>query len=160
MGDDGRTEKPHRLPSNSRMLERQGEEVPLAEASLVTWAARGTRLLSKMLPKAGERGRRQHPCFSPPSFSQFSISASHWPTFLEARDQVSLEMQFSKIQSKAGEEWGTDLMANKAWLVQGQSPKELMSEFYWTFKELLIPTIHKLCRNRVEDEIFQINSKK
>lgn len=35
MDDDGRTEKPHGLPSNSRTLERQGEEVPLAEASLV-----------------------------------------------------------------------------------------------------------------------------
>lgn len=126
MGDDGRTEEPHRLPSNSRTLERQGEEVPLAEASLVDaepadgraensdLSCRGDAAAVEDATQSRGEGEEATPCFSPPSFSQFSISASHWPTFLEARDQVSLEMQFSEIQSKAGEEWGTDLMANKA----------------------------------------------
>lgn len=126
MGDDGRTEEPHRLPSNSRTLERQGEEVPLAEASLVDAEPADGRAENSDLSCQGDaaavedatqsrgEGEEATPLLLLAFLLPFSISASHWPTFLEARDQVSLEMQFSEIQSKAGEEWGTDLMANKA----------------------------------------------
>ena len=106
------------LPSNRRKLAAQRERVAVAGASLVgaESAERGVRvlrtvpdatkgmlLLSEMLPKA--RWGRGPPCFSPLSFFHFSTTASHWPTYWEARGQRSLVMQLPEIQNKAGEGW-------------------------------------------------------